>query len=373
MLDKTDPMTAEAATAAADRKVAVQRARRRRLLTWLAAAVIVAGVGYGVWALLFAGKTVSTDNAYVGADVAPVTPLVSGPVARVLVRETEAVKAGQPLVLLDDSDARIAVAQAEAALGQAERKVRGYVANDAALAGQVGARDADVAKARADLERAKTDLDRRQALASSGAVSGDELTNAKNRYAEAQAALAQAQAGKRAAEGVRQANAVLIEGVDVAQNPEVAAARAKLAQAQLDLDRTVIRAPMTGEVSKKTVEPGQHVQMGVPIMQVVPTSEMFVDANFKEVQLERVRAGQPVTLTSDLYGNGVKFHGRVRGLTGGTGSAFSLIPAQNASGNWIKVVQRLPVRIDLDPKELAQHPLRVGLSMKAHVDISSVR
>jgi membrane fusion protein (multidrug efflux system) len=373
MLDKTDPMTAEAATAPAADRSAAPKARRRRLLIWLAIAVVVAAALYGVWTFAFGGKTVSTDNAYVGADVAPVTPLVSGPVARVLVRETEQVQAGQPLVLLDDSDARIAVAQAQAALGQAERKVRGYVANDSALAGQVGARDADVAKARSDLERAKTDLDRRQALASSGAVSGDELTNAKNRYAEAQAALAQAVAAKRAAEGNRQANAVLIEGVDVAQNPEVEAARAKLAQAQLDLDRTVIRAPMTGEVSKKTVEPGQHVQTGVPIMQVVPTSEMFVDANFKEVQLEKVRAGQPVTLTSDLYGGGVKFHGRVRGLTGGTGSAFSLIPAQNASGNWIKVVQRLPVRIDLEPKELAQHPLRVGLSMKAKIDVSGAR
>ncbi|MGZ3404237.1 MAG: HlyD family secretion protein [Phenylobacterium sp.] len=370
MLDKTDPMTAEAAIAAETRAAATQRARRRRLLTWLAAGVAVAAVLVGVWALVFSGRTVSTDNAYVGADVAPVTPLVSGPVARVLVKETELVQPGQPLVLLDDSDAKIAVAQAEAALGQAERKVRGYVANDAALAGQVGARDADVAKARADLDRAKTDLDRRQALASSGAVSADELTNAKNHYAEAQAAVAQAAAAKRAAEGNRQANAVLIEGVDLAQNPEVAAARAKLAAAQLALDRTVIRAPAAGEISRKTVEPGQQVQMGVPIMQVVPTTEAFVDANFKEVQLEKVRPGQAVTLTSDLYGRNVKFHGCVRGLTGGTGSAFSLIPAQNASGNWIKVVQRVPVRIDLDPKELKAHPLRVGLSMKASVDVT---
>jgi membrane fusion protein (multidrug efflux system) len=298
---------------------------------------------------------------------------VAGPVARVLVRETEIVKAGQPLVLLDDSDARIAVAQAAAALGQAERRVKGYEANDAALAGQVGARDADVARARSDLDRARTDLDRRQALSASGAVSGDELTNAKNKFAEAQAALAQSQAARTAAQGNREANRVLIEGVAVEQNPEVAAARAKLDAAQLALDRTVIRAPADGEVSKKTVEPGQQLQVGVPIMQVVPTTEAFVDANFKEVQLEKVRPGQNVTLTSDLYGGGVKFHGRVRGLTGGTGAAFSLIPAQNASGNWIKVVQRVPVRIDLDPKELIQHPLRVGLSMKASVDIAGAR
>jgi membrane fusion protein (multidrug efflux system) len=277
------------------------------------------------------------------------------------------------VVLLDNSDARIAVASAQAALGMAERKVRGYSANDDALAGQVGARDADVARAKSDLDRARTDLDRRQALSASGAVSGDELTNAKNHYAEAQAALAQAAAGRRAALGQREANSVLISGVSLDQNPEVAAAQARLDAAQLALDRTVVRAPAAGEVSKKQVEPGQQAVVGVALMSIVPTTHAFVDANFKEVQLEKVRPGQPVTLTSDLYGSSVKFHGKVRGLTGGTGAAFSLIPAQNASGNWIKVVQRVPVRIDLDPKELAEHPLRLGLSMKAHVDISGVR
>jgi membrane fusion protein (multidrug efflux system) len=364
-------MSATAASAA-DPAVA-SRVRRRRLLTWLAVAVVAAAALYGAYELLFAGRTVSTDNAYVGADVAPVSPLVSGPVARVLVRETQIVKTGQPLVLLDDSDARIAVAQAQAALGQAERKVRAYMANDDALAGQVGARDADIAKARSDLDRARTDLSRREALSASGAVSGDELTNAKNRFAEAQAELAQAVAARRAAQGNREANRVLIEGVDVAANPEVAAARARLDAAQLALDRTVIRAPIDGEVARKQVEPGQQAQVGTSIMSIVPTTDAFVDANFKEVQLEKVRPGQPVTLISDLYGGSVTFHGRVRGLTGGTGSAFSLIPAQNASGNWIKVVQRVPVRIDLDPKELARHPLRVGLSMKAHVDVSGAR
>ena len=369
MLTKT-PMT-EAAAPAANPALAA-RPRRRRQLIWLAGAVVVGLALFGLYTFLFSGKTVSTDNAYVGADVAPVSPLTSGPVAKVLVRETEVVKTGQPLVLLDDSDAKIAVAQALAAYGQAERRVHGYEANDDALAGQVGARDADVAKARSDLDRARTDLSRRQALSASGAVSGDELTNAKNRFAEAQAEVAQALAARRAAQGNREANRVLIAGVDVANNPEVAAARARLDAAELALSRTVIRAPISGEVSKKQVEPGQQAQVGTPIMSIVPTTDAFVDANFKEVQLEKVRAGQPVTLTSDLYGRSVKFHGKVRGLTGGTGSAFSLIPAQNASGNWIKVVQRLPVRIDLDPRELAQHPLRVGLSMKAHVDVSGV-
>ena len=347
------------------------KARRRRLLTWLAVLVVAGVVLYAVYALLFTGKTVSTDNAYVGADMAQVTPLIAGPVAQVLVRETEQVKAGTPLVVLDDADAKIAVEQAQAALGQAERKVQGYSANDTALAGQLAARDADIARARSDLDRAKTDLDRRQALSASGAVSGDELTNAKNRYAEAQAALGQAQASRAAAVGAREANRVLIAGVSLEQNPEVAAARARLDAAQLMLARTVLRAPTDGIVSKKQVEVGQQVAVGAPLMAIVPASEAYVDANFKEVQLKKVRPGQAVTLTSDLYGSGVKFHGRVRGLSGGTGSAFSLIPAQNASGNWIKVVQRLPVRIDLDPKELAAHPLRVGLSMKASVDIAN--
>jgi membrane fusion protein (multidrug efflux system) len=351
----------------------VATARRRRLLTWLAVGVLIAAAAYGAYALMFAGRTVSTDNAYVGAEVAQVTPLVGGPVAAVPAKETQSVRTGQPLVILDDSDARIAVAQAEAALGQAQRQVRGYAANDTALAGLVAARQADLARAQSDLVRARTDLDRRQNLASSGAVSGEELTTAKNQFAQAQAGLAQAQANLRAAQGQREANLTLIEGASLAQNPEVAAAQARLDAARLALSRTVIRAPMDGVVAKKSVQVGQQVAPGAPLMTVVPIYAAYVDANFKEVQLKKVRIGQPVTLTSDLYGGDVKFHGRVTGLSGGTGSAFSLIPAQNASGNWIKVVQRLPVRIALDPRELAAHPLRVGLSMKAAIDIADAR
>jgi membrane fusion protein (multidrug efflux system) len=358
--------TASAAPLAAKR-------RRNRLLLILGAVVVVGLVLYGAYALMFAGKTVETDNAYVGAEVAQVTPLIAGPVAQVLVKETQSVKAGQPVVVLDDADARIAVAQAEAALGQAERRVRGYAANDAALGGQVAAREADLNRARADFERARTDLGRRQALSGSGAVSGEELTSAKNVFAQAQAEIAQAQANLRAAKGTREANSVLISGVPLEQNPEVAAARARLDAAKLALQRTVVRAPMDGVVSKKNVQIGQQVQAGAPLMAVVPLASAYVDANFKEVQLDHVRVGQPVTLTSDLYGKAVKFHGRVAGFSGGTGSAFSLIPAQNASGNWIKVVQRLPVRIQLDPRELAEHPLRVGLSMKTAIDVSGAR
>lgn len=358
---------------------------RRRMLTALGVAVLIGAALYGAYVLFFAGHSVSTDNAYVGAEIAEVTPLVSGPVAKVLVTETQTVKAGDPLVVLDDSDARIAVAQARAALGEAERRVRGYFAKDSALRGQVTAREADitraaatVASARSDLDRARTDLDRREALVSSGAVSGEELTVAQNRLSQATAALASAQAASDqarallgAAIATRKVNAALISGGDIDANPEVLAAKARLESAELALKRTTIHAPVDGVISRKNVQIGQQVQVGEPLMVVAPIQNAYVDANFKEVQLENVAPGQPATLTSDLYGGGVIFHGRVRGFSGGTGSAFSLIPAQNASGNWIKVVQRVPVRIDLDPAELAKHPLRIGLSMKVTIDTSA--
>lgn len=358
--------------------------RRRRQLTLLGGAVAVGLVGYGAWWLAFDSHYVETDDAYVGAETAQVTALSPGPVAKIFVSETQSVKAGDPLVVIDDADARIAVAQAEAALGQAERKVKAYFASDTALAGQFDARQADVQRAdaqilaaRADVERARVDLSRRQALVGEGAVSGDELTTAQNRLANAQAALTVAQAvraqtlaSREAAVGTREANTVLISGVSVVENPEVRAAQARLDAARLSLARTVVRAPTDGLVARKSVQVGQQVAIGAPLMSVVPTTQAYVDANFKEVQLDKVVPGQPVTLVSDLYGGRVKFHGKVKGLAGGTGSAFSLIPAQNASGNWIKVVQRVPVRITLDPAELAKHPLRVGLSMKAKIDVA---
>jgi len=371
-------------TAASAQPAIKPNGNRRRLLTGLAVVVVVGIVLWALYAFFIGSRHVETDNAYVGAEVAQVTPLISGPVAQVLVSETQTVAAGQPLVVIDDADARIAVLAAQAALGQAQRKVQGYFASDDALAGQVAARDADIARAaaavtgaQASLEQARVELSRRKALADSGAVSGEELTTAQSQFTnaqsalvEARAALAQAKATRAAAEGSREVNTALISGLPASKNPEIAAAEARLASAQLALDRTVLRAPLAGVVSKKNVQVGQQVQVGAPLMAIVPTTSAYVDANFKEVQLDKVRIGQPVTLTSDLYGGGVKFHGRVKGLSGGTGSAFSLIPAQNASGNWIKVVQRLPVRITLDPAELKQHPLRVGLSMKATIDTS---
>ncbi len=364
--------------------IAAARKRRRNLLALLGAVVVIGFVVWLAYWLLISSHYVVTDNAYVGANTAEVSPLVSGQVSQVLVVETQNVQTDDPVVILDDADAKIALAGAEAALSQAKRQVQGYFANDTALGGQVDARAADIARAdaqlasaQADLERAHTDLTRRQALAASGAVSGDELTNAQNHFLSAQAALAaakaariEAQAQRGAAVGAQDVNKAMIAGASVDQNPDVLAARARVDAAKLALSRTVIRAPLGGVVTKKTASVGEQVAVGATLMTIVPTTSAYVDANFKEAQLAHVRPGQKVTLTSDLYGGDVTFHGRVKGLSGGTGSAFSLIPAQNASGNWIKIVQRLPVRIDLDPAELAKHPLRIGLSMKATVDIS---
>jgi membrane fusion protein (multidrug efflux system) len=380
---------AGAPTAAAKSSVAEaasnghKQAARKRLFGMLGLALGAVLVLYGLYFFLVASHFVSTEDAYVGADVAQVTPLVSGPVKAVLVGDTQAVKAGDVLVEIDQADAALAVARAEADYQRAIRMVKGDLATQDALAAQVGARGADINRAKANVEAAKVDLgkatadyERRKALAGSGAVSADELDATRGAYlgtqtalAAAQAALAQANATQKAAESQLIAQQVMTQG-SVEANPQVAAARAALNTAKLELERTTIRAPIDGVVTRRQVQIGQRVPVGVSLMTIVPTSQVYVDANFKEAQLRKVGIGQSAEMESDLYGGGVKFHGKVVGLSGGTGSAFALIPAQNATGNWIKVVQRLPVRIQLDPQELAQHPLRVGLSMKAKIDLS---
>lgn len=370
--------------ATAAEKQAVAKAtdpRRKKVMLGLAGAFLLAGGG---WYMFHDNGHVSTDNAYVGAESAQVTPLVTAAVVDVPVVNTQVVHRGDVLLRLDDSDARLAYEKAEAAYLKARRQFEQSSATSGSLAAQVGARDADIGQANAGLaaaqsafEKAKVDLDRRQHLADDGVVSREELTNYRNAYVAAQSGLAQARAAVVQAEAQRgaaqksfAANQALIAGTSVDDNPDVAAARAALDQARLDLERTVIRAPIDGVVTNRQVQVGQRVAAGNSVMTIVPVGTVYVDANFKEGQLARVRPGQPAELTSDLYGSGVKFHGRVIGFAGGTGSAFALIPAQNATGNWIKVVQRLPVRIALDPKELASHPLRVGLSIDADVDVS---
>ena len=363
----------------------VREQRRNKLLAGLAGAVVVASVAGGGYWWLHASHFVSTDNAYAAVEVAQVTPSVGGTVLEVLVKDTQAVQQGEVLVRIDPTDARLALAQAEAELARAVRRVKGYVANDGGLKAQVAAREADqksaaaqLTAAQADMARATIDLQRREALAHSGSVSGDELTYAQNafaaakaRLASAQAAQAQAEANREAAVGAKQVNATLIEGTTAETNPEVLLALARRDQAQVDLDRTTVRAPVTGVVAKRSVQLGQRVAAGAPLMSVVPVQQMYVDANFKEGQLGKVRVGQSVELQADLYGSQVVYHGTVAGLSGGSGAAFAAIPAQNATGNWIKVVQRLPVRVQLDPAELAAHPLRVGLSMNVTVDTRS--
>jgi membrane fusion protein (multidrug efflux system) len=360
------------------------KSNRRLLFIILGVVVLVGAIAYGLNWVFVGSHHVSTDDAYVNADVADVTPLVAGPVIQAPISNTLPVKKGDVLVVIDPTDFKLALAADEAALGQAERKVQGYFADSDAQSALINAKGAEVTHARAmvasaeaDLAKAHTDLARRQALAHDGAVSGDELTTAENRVREteaavsgAQAALAEAQANQVAAAGQARVAQALVSGTGVSNNPEVALAQAKVDQAQLDLQRTIIRAPVDGIIAKNTVEIGQRVETGSQLMTVVPIQDAYVDANFKEEQLRHMHLGQEVTLTSDFYGDGVRFHGHIVGLAGGTGSAFAVIPAQNATGNWIKVVQRLPVRIALDPAELKDHPLRVGLSMNVDVDIS---
>ena len=359
--------------------------KRKRLFLIFGGAIVLIALCWWIWATFIAGDTESTENAYTNVEVSQVTPLVGGPVKRVAVVNTQAVRAGDVrvklvlrtrfdvLVELDDTDLRLAVAQAEAALGRARRQVRQVQENDVNLAGQEGVGAADLLRAQADLDKALLDERRRQRLAAPGAISQQELSDSQTAVRVAQAAVNQAKARVAAAAGARRANQVLVEDTTVETNPEVLAAKARLDQAKVDLSRAVIRAPVDGVVDQRHVAVGQRVQPGVPVMVVVPVQDMYVDANFKEGQLRGVKPGQPVHLTSDLYGSDVVYHGRVEGFAGGSGSAFAAIPAQIATGNWIKVVQRLPVRIRLDPKELKEHPLRVGLSMHATVDLSGAR
>jgi len=360
------------------------KSKRKKLLGYFALIVIIAAILYAIWAVFF-NHSISTDNAYVGAENAQITSMVSGQVAKVLVTDTAQVKQGDILVEIDNRDATIALAQAKAELAKAKRQYQQSSANSSSLSSQVIVRDdeinsakAQVAKAQTDVDKAKQDYDRRASLAATGAISKEELTSAQSALHTAQANLNVAQAGLSQAESNRKAamsnlaaNDALIKGTDEDTLPDVLVAQAKVEQAQLDLDRTVIRAPVDGVVARRNIQVGQRVAPGTVMMSIVPISQLYVDANFKESQLAKVRVGQIATLTSDLYGDDVEYHGKVIGFSGGTGAAFALIPAQNATGNWIKVVQRLPVRIALDPKELADHPLRVGLSMEAKVDLSS--
>jgi membrane fusion protein (multidrug efflux system) len=345
---------------------------RKKGLTLLASVVVIAGLGWAAYEYLVASHYEDTDNAYVQGDVIQITPQIGGTVMAIGANDTDFVKAGQPLVQLDPADAKVALEQAEAALAQAVRQVRTLYANNATLSAQISLREADVAKARSDIARASDDLQRRQSLGGNGAVSKEEINHAKQQLDNAQTALAAAQAGVLAAREQLSSNQALTDGARVEQHPSVLMAAAKLREAFLATQRTALLAPVDGYVAKRTVQMGQRVAAGAPLMSLIALKNVWVEANFKEVQLRNIRIGQPVSLVADQYGKKVKYQGTVMGLGAGTGAAFSLLPAQNATGNWIKVVQRVPVRIALDAKQLGEHPLRVGLSMTAEVDVADI-
>jgi membrane fusion protein, multidrug efflux system len=337
------------------------RRRRKRwlLLSIFGGAFLLIGAAYmAYWSSVLRYRQ-STDDAYVNGNVVQITPQISGTVVSIGADDTQFVKTGQVLVRLDQADAKVALDQSEAQLARTVREVRNLFAVSAQLRAAVQLRQNDLAVAQKDLAR-------RERLVNSGAISTEELQHARDSVRGAEAALMSAQqqlAGNQAR----------VDGTTLENHPDVRNASAAVRNAYLTYSRTTLPAPVSGFVARRAVQLGQRVGPGVALMSVVPLDQVWVDANFKEPQLANMRVGQPVTLTSDLYGRGFRYHGRIAGFGAGTGSAFALLPAQNATGNWIKIVQRVPVRVALDPQELAEHPLQVGLSMKVEVSVRDGR
>lgn len=310
-----------------------------------------------------------TEDAYVNGHLVQITAQQHGTVLQILADDTQHVQAGQLLLVLDDSDAQIALAKARANLVRAVRTNTQQQSGVNAAAAQTAAQQADVKRAQVALAKARAELTRREKLQGTGAISTEELGTVRAQYQAAQAQFNAAQAASRAARAQEQVQRDALGKVnDVAQQPEVMAAAAQFKEAWLAVQRTKIYAPASGQIARRHVQLGQKIAAGTPLMAVVPLDNVWVDANFKETQISRLKMGQPVQLTSDLYGETVRFNGTIQGISAGTGSAFSVLPAQNATGNWIKVVQRVPVRILLKTDELKQHPLQIGLSMHAHID-----
>jgi membrane fusion protein (multidrug efflux system) len=329
--------------------------RRKRNLTVLTLVFIAIALGFALMYFWVWQHQQSTDDAYVGGHVVQITPQIGGTVQSVAVDDTQAVKTNQLLVKLDDSDMQLAYERAQNDLINAIRQNQQQTAVSSQSRAQVTAQ-------KAQLARLQSDLKRRQSLAGTDAISAEEISHARAAVVEAQAALNAAEAQEKAAQ------ATLGQNIPLRQQPAVLSAVSRLKDAWLNLQRTQIHAPMDGQIAKRNVQVGQKVAPGTPMMAVVPLHNLWVDANFKESQLANMRVGQAATVYADIYGSKVKYQGKVVGLSAGTGAAFSLLPAQNATGNWIKVVQRVPVRIELDAQQLAEHPLRVGLSMSVEVD-----
>jgi len=347
-------MDAKAETSTSPVTRMMQR-RRGRWLVYTTAGFIVIGLAATAYWYLYARNYESTDDAYVAGDLVTVMPQESGTVISIGADETDLVKAGQELVRLDDTDAKIALRDAEAQLARTVRQVHTVYANRDEL-------EAIVAQRRGELNKAQSDVDRRKDLVASGAVSSEELAHVRE-------ALNMARDALTAAEKNLAASAALVGRTDVTNNPDVQAAATQVQRAYLALQRTRIAAPVTGYVAKRGVELGERIAPGTALLSIVPLDRLRVDANFKEVQLTDMRIGQKAEVTADVYGGRVKFNGTIEGMGMGTGSAFALLPAQNATGNWIKVVQRVPVRIALDQQQVLAHPLRIGLSTRVQVDV----
>ncbi len=331
--------------------------RRKRNLTLVTLLFIIIALGVTLAYFLFWQHEEETEDAYVAGHLVQITPQITGTVRKVMFDDTELVKKGDVLITLDDSDFQLAYDRAQNELIQAIRQNKQQTATNSQAKAQVLLRKADLARAQADLRR-------RELLSGTDAISGEELSHARAAVVQAQAALKAVEAAETSAQ------AAIGNNIPLRQQPAVQTAVSRIKDAWLNLQRTQIHAPISGQVAKRNVQVGQRITQGVPLMAVVPLDNLWVDANFKESQLRKMRIGQSVEMVSDLYGSKVVYHGKVMGLSAGTGSAFSLLPAQNATGNWIKVVQRVPVRISIDPRELRANPLRMGLSMTVKVDIS---
>jgi len=344
--------------------------KRRKGLQIIGGVVVAAALLWSVWYFVFSRHHATTDNAYVIGNVLQITPQVGGTVVSIEADETDFVKAGQALVKLDKADAKVALEQAQSQLAQTVREVRSLFTNSSALDAQVKLREADALRAEVELSRTQEDVNRRAPLVSTGAVSKEEFQHASAQLDAAKNSAQAAQAALNAAREQLKSGQTQTDGTSVKDHPNVARAAAKMREAYLAYQRSDVLAPTDGHIAKRSVQVGQRVQAGMPMMTMVALNQLWVDANFKESQLQELRIGQPAELLADVYGKNVVFHGKVAGLGAGTGAAFSLLPAQNATGNWIKVVQRVPVRILLDPQELSAHPLRVGLSMDVNVDTS---
>jgi membrane fusion protein (multidrug efflux system) len=329
--------------------------KRKLLLIGLAVIVVLAGLGVWGWYEVYGRWNESTDDAYVNGNVVEITPQVIGTVVSIGADDGDLVREGQVLVQFDPNDAEVALQSAEANLGKVVRQVRGLYSNVDGIKAQLAAQ-------RAEVQRAQDNYSRRRNLAAGGAISQEELSHAKDDLTSAQNAL----------NNIQQqlvTSTALVDDTQVSSHPDVKAAAAQLRQAYLNSSRSTLIAPVTGYVAKRTVQLGQRVQPGTALMAVIPLDQLWIDANFKETQLGKMRIGQPVDIEADLYGSDVKFSGTVDSVGAGTGSAFALLPAQNATGNWIKIVQRVPVRIHINADELAKNPLRIGLSTVVDVNL----